>query len=88
MEKKAEKALTAIWLTIDPSKYTRKIADLMRQFYKATKQTDLQLHNTITKVSTQLEAIGVKLQDITVIDVLIINLDGEKNAVIDPIDFR
>jgi hypothetical protein len=51
----------------------------MRQFYNAKHNPTKPIHDyitQITKVATQLKAIGVKLEDITVIDVLIMNLDG------------
>jgi len=102
-EKKADEALTAIGLTVDPSQYQyiadavdgvdawtklRKVYEknsrsnriaLMRQFYNARHDPTKPIADyiiQITKVSTQLKAIGVKLEDITVIDVLIMNLHG------------
>jgi hypothetical protein len=52
---------------------------LMRQFYNAKHDPRKPIHDyitQITKVAAQLKAIGAKLEDITVIDVLIMNLDG------------
>jgi hypothetical protein len=53
---------------------------LMRQFYNAQHDPSRPITdyiNSITKVAARLKAIGVKIEDSTVIDVLIMNLDDQ-----------
>ncbi|GLB42146.1 putative gag-polypeptide of LTR copia-type [Lyophyllum shimeji] len=101
-EAKAEEALTAIGLTLDPSQYQyiqdatdgvdawkklQKIYEknsranrisLMRQFYYAHHDPHMPIEdyiNGIIKTANQLKSIGMKIEDFTIVDVLIMNLD-------------